>query len=116
MLRLFDRYPLQVEFKGGCLQFLSKYIIVTSNCTPQTMWENQTDDRIDQLMRRIEHVIELPNAVGQMRLTGIKQEILQTCSVVQEVPVAELPPVAALEENLEPLNEIDGERQFNLDL
>lgn len=106
MLRLFDRYPLQVEFKGGCLQFLSKYIIVTSNQSPLNLWEGQTDDRIDQLLRRIEHTIELPNGVSQLRLTGLKQEILDTCGIIQEVPVADLP-------QIEHLNEIDGERQFN---
>ena len=106
MLRLFDRYPLQVEFKGGATQFLSKYIIVTSSQSPTQLWDGQTDDRIDQLLRRIEHVIELPNAVSKLRLLGIRNEILRTCGLLDACNVEN-------NENRQPLTEIEGENMMN---
>lgn len=102
MLRLFDRYPLQVEWKGGCTQFLSKYIIVTSCQSPTQLWDGQTDERIDQLLRRIEHTVELPNAVSTLRLNAIRRKILDTCGIINEIPVNDLPQT-----------EIEGEYAFN---
>lgn len=40
MLRLCDRYPLQVETKGGNVNFVAKNIIITSNSLPSTWWKN----------------------------------------------------------------------------
>lgn len=109
MLRLFDRYPLQVEFKGGCSQFVSKYIIVTSCQSPTELWEGQTDERIDQLLRRIEHFIELPNAVSQLRLSAIRAEILSSCGIISEIPVG----TTRTSSDTDNLTEIDGENEFN---
>ena len=97
MLRLFDRYPLQIEYKGGATQFLSKHIIVTSCQSPMQMWEGHDQEKIDQLLRRIEHTIELPNGISNLRLTAIRNEICDTCGVPQLVN----------------LQEIAGERVFN---
>lgn len=63
MLNLLDRYPLSVETKGGMVEFLAKRIYLTSPFSP-----DQTCDRLewigteqkDQLMRRIDHVIQFP--------------------------------------------------------
>lgn len=38
MLRLCDRYPMQVQTKGGVANFLSKYIYITSNKFPSEWW------------------------------------------------------------------------------
>ena len=40
LLRLCDRYPLQVETKGGQVQFVSKEIIITSNSAPNIWYKN----------------------------------------------------------------------------
>lgn len=34
MLRICDRYPLILEVKGSCINFLAKYIYITSNTNP----------------------------------------------------------------------------------
>lgn len=39
-LRLCDRYPLQVETKGGNINFVAKRIIFTSNGLPGSWWKN----------------------------------------------------------------------------
>lgn len=56
LLRLFDRYPLSVESKGGTMQFLARTIIITTPKSPRATWEGRTDEELNQLLRRIEHV------------------------------------------------------------
>lgn len=53
LLRLFDRYPLRVETKGGTMQFLAKKIYVTSN-NPPCLWYSE-DEKMDPraLYRRL---------------------------------------------------------------
>jgi hypothetical protein len=40
VLRLFDRYPMQVQPKSGSVTFVAKKIIVTSNYPPSVWWRN----------------------------------------------------------------------------
>lgn len=57
LLRLFDRYPLRIQVKGGYREFNSKKIIVTSCDPPDNMYCTRCDEDMQQLLRRIE-VIE----------------------------------------------------------
>jgi len=52
LLRLCDRYPMQVEVKGGTVQFRSRLLIVTCPRKPEGLWPNSADD-VGQLLRRI---------------------------------------------------------------
>lgn len=61
LLRIFDRYPLQVQVKGSTVQFLAKKIYVTSPRAPLEMWENRNAEDLNQLARRIEHVLHFPS-------------------------------------------------------
>lgn len=59
LLRLLDRYPCRVQYKGGSCQFVPDYVYITSPKSP-TQWYNDFQyDRIDQLMRRIEYSREI---------------------------------------------------------
>lgn len=58
LLRLFDRYPLRIQVKGGYREFNSKKIIVTSCYAPDNLYESRCEEDMRQLMRRIE-VIKL---------------------------------------------------------
>lgn len=51
LLRLCDRYPLQLETKGGSVEFVAKTIIITSNKPPEE-WYKETIDTAP-LTRRI---------------------------------------------------------------
>lgn len=57
LLRLFDRYPMYVEVKGGTVQFNPRRIYITTPKSPQDTWEGRTEEDLAQLMRRIEHVV-----------------------------------------------------------
>lgn len=56
LLRILDRYPHQIECKGGARQFLSKTIIITSSLSPLDMYQTRED--ISQLLRRIDEIRE----------------------------------------------------------
>lgn len=56
LLRLFDRYPYQVEVKGGTRQFLARKIYVTTPKSPALTWESRTEEDLAQLLRRITEV------------------------------------------------------------
>lgn len=54
LLRLCDRYPLRVEFKGGSRNFVSRTLIFTSHRNPCFY----AGDRWSELARRIDELIE----------------------------------------------------------
>lgn len=60
MLELLDRYTPRVEYKGGCMPFVAKRIVITSPLPPE-QWYKELDrwDKVGQLMRRITRVVQL---------------------------------------------------------
>jgi len=64
-LRLTDRYPLQVETKGGSVQFVSRRIVFTSNTQP-TEWYPNIQDRA-AFNRRIGAVFAFPDQSAAAR-------------------------------------------------
>lgn len=54
LLRLLDRYPLDVNAKGGGRRFVAKRIFITSNKSPEEWYPNILDKT--PLLRRIEHL------------------------------------------------------------
>lgn len=57
LLRLLDRYPYQVEFKGGYTQLLATTIVITCAFSPTELYADLNED-INQLLRRIDHIVE----------------------------------------------------------
>lgn len=53
LLKLFDRYPMQVEVKGSSVQFVAKTIIVTTSMDAKTFAETASFEDSEQLLRRI---------------------------------------------------------------
>ena len=56
-LRICDRYPLRVEYKGGMTQFVSKTLIITSNREPRDWYKCECD--VSALYRRINQYLIL---------------------------------------------------------
>lgn len=56
LLKLLDRYPFMVEVKGGTVQFVSFYIIITAPIGPREMWVTRSNEDLNQLIRRIDEV------------------------------------------------------------
>jgi len=60
LLRLFDRYPMSVETKGGSRQFRAKVIYITTPKSPRETWNLRCDEDLGQLVRRIKEVRHFP--------------------------------------------------------
>lgn len=58
LLRLLDRYPYQVQIKGGTVELSAKRIFITAPKAPDVMWENRTEEDLAQLMRRVDVIRE----------------------------------------------------------
>lgn len=54
LLKLLDRYPYQVETKGGSRQFLAETIIITCPYSPYELYETRED--VEQLARRVSYI------------------------------------------------------------
>jgi len=58
LLQLLDRYPFQVEIKGGKVHFNSPKIFITSNTEPHTWYKNIPNNDMTPLLRRIDEIIK----------------------------------------------------------
>lgn len=56
MLRLLDRYPFNVQVKGGTVPFTSRKIIITSNQHPNQWYKNVPNNDMTPLLRRINEI------------------------------------------------------------
>lgn len=56
LLRLLDRYPHRVEYKGGSVSFVAKRVIITAPQHPRELFHGRTDEQVNQLLRRLEHI------------------------------------------------------------
>lgn len=61
MLSLLDKYPLQVEIKGGFVPFRANVIYITAPQHPRMMYCTRED--VGQLTRRIDHIYECNKTV-----------------------------------------------------
>ncbi len=71
LLRLLDRYPLQVPVKGGFRWWVPKRIYITSCKDPRHCYSAELFDgaeKIDQLIRRIDKTIEFPSEITKEEL------------------------------------------------
>ena len=65
LLSLLDKYPCQVEYKGGIKQFYGDFIIITSPRSVEStfsQWEfgkDYSDEDITQILRRVHEEIEV---------------------------------------------------------
>lgn len=82
MCRLCDRYPMQVEFKGGATPFLAKKIIITSNVHPMEWWPKVG---LGAMLRRMTHPLGFIKYVGPDAPDQLQCE--EVLSVSQDIPV-----------------------------
>lgn len=57
LLKLLDRYPMRVPVKGGFVNWVPKFIFITSNYSPRDWFPNAKDEHVKALHRRIEKVV-----------------------------------------------------------
>lgn len=59
LLKLLDRYPMQVPVKGGYVNWVPRKIFITSNKDPDLWYPNAFDEHRNALKRRLTTVTEL---------------------------------------------------------
>jgi len=100
LLRLIDRYPMRVEFKGGFVEWTPQFIFFTAPKHPDSMFasrlEHQPED-IRQLHRRISGIFELPRegkewAFEQARILEMQGTV--PTDVVEPILLADTVPFA----------------------
>lgn len=62
LIRLMDRYPKRVPFKGGSCQYVANYMYFTSSKHPSEWYRDQGDDKVYQLLRRFERIIHVTSS------------------------------------------------------
>jgi hypothetical protein len=73
LLQLLDRYPFTVNIKFGCAQWNSKRIYVTSSKSPEEVY-NKNEEDINQLLRRIDNIVEFRKLGEKTVVNVIKGE------------------------------------------
>ena len=86
LLLLLDRYPLKVEIKGGTRQFSSKRVIITCPVHWNEMYRSQTEEKLNQLQRRITETRFFPYRHGDV---GVLRENLVVHQYHHDFPAAE---------------------------
>lgn len=59
ILRLWDRYAIDVPIKGGFTKWVPKIIFITSPKCPRDTWSLRVEEDLQQLDRRMSHIIEV---------------------------------------------------------
>lgn len=57
LLRLLDRYPMRVPYKGGYAPFLGRRIFITTPWRPEDTFTSCSED-VAQILRRIKEIVE----------------------------------------------------------
>lgn len=58
LLRMLDRYPMMVEFKGGSCHLSATTFVITTTSRPEVIWSGRTAEALNQLLRRITEIME----------------------------------------------------------
>nr|WAE42900.1 MAG: replication associated protein [Cressdnaviricota sp.] len=56
LLRLLDKYPIQVEIKGGMIEFNSPYIYITDEFPPSYYFHGNTLEQLESRINCIKHI------------------------------------------------------------
>lgn len=82
LLRLLDRYPVSVEYKGGWFKWVAKYIFITCPYDVDTCFSKRKEhmpEDIAQLHRRINSEYSLEAEITDSQRDQLRRNILQTC-------------------------------------
>lgn len=85
LLRLLDRYPVDVEFKGGFVKWTPKYIFITCPYDPDECFSTRRQhvpEDLAQLHRRITNVFHLDGVLDEVG----RGEIIEECRGLAGLP------------------------------
>ena len=71
LLRLLDRYPTRVQYKGGSTQFVADYIYITSPIHPEEWYQDLGEDKKEQFLRRFYMIEKITSKTQSVLLPPI---------------------------------------------
>jgi hypothetical protein len=74
LLRILDRYPINVPIKCGFAFWNPEVIIITSNRSPQEIYKDLPNEDLDQLLRRIHEIRHYGTLHGKIGYKILKDE------------------------------------------
>lgn len=108
LLRLLDRYPTNVEIKGGYMTFNAKKIYITSDRDPREWYPNISFETYKQLERRITKIIHMISTSENPDVTTNKR--FRWVDGVEEVETQQLPAPATVHFNVPDTQELTPPR------
>jgi len=92
LLLICDKYPLKVEIKGGWRNFSAKKLFITCPIRWDEMFRSQTEEKLNQLQRRITETRFFPFRYFSPRIDEPVVEWADDVETVEEVLAAPHPP------------------------
>lgn len=88
-LRLLDRYPMEVEYKGGYVPWCPKYIFITTVESPETTFQTRFEhvpEDVAQLTRRITKVVKFDMISDLDQTLSVIMDFIQAEAYLRENP------------------------------
>jgi len=93
MLRILDRYRLNVEAKSQTSFPLSATNFLITTCSrPELLWEGKTQEKINQLLRRITEIVEFKGDGEQVILKSLDTNVVYVPLVPTPIASGFVPP------------------------
>lgn len=58
LLRILDRYPMRIQMKGSSSELSATHFVISTTQRPEVIWHGRTEEAMNQLLRRITHIVE----------------------------------------------------------
>lgn len=58
LLRVLDRYPMRIQMKGSSCELSATHFVISTTQRPEVLWHGRTEEALNQLLRRITHIVE----------------------------------------------------------
>jgi len=71
LLTVLDRYPMDIEYKGGSTQLNGKLFLITSNTPPQEWYLTAAQEQKDALLRRCNKNINVTSLEADYEIDNI---------------------------------------------
>jgi len=72
LLTVLDRYPMNIEYKGGSTQLQARMFIITSNTPPQEWYLTAPQEQKDALLRRCNRNIQVTSLEQEIDIESIE--------------------------------------------
>lgn len=99
LLRILDRYEVDVPIKGGFVRWNPSVIFITAPMPPKLMFDLKKEGDVAQLTRRCTHILKVPDEINHNVFVGLKKRFapkpIGAPDVAEEDAMSVVAPVVA---------------------